>query len=80
MATTALLDNLKSEVSEEDISRRNAIINLLEEWGLIKVLDKSLMENIMPINGLKILQYSERDTWDLIPKFNTGTLRKFFSE
>jgi hypothetical protein len=74
------LDNLKSEVSEEDISRRNAIINLLEEWDLIEVLDESLMENIMPINGLKILQYSERDTWDLIPKFNTGTLRKFFSE
>jgi hypothetical protein len=74
------LDNLKSEVSEEDISRRNAIINLLKEWNLIEVLDESLMENIMPINGLKILQYSERDTWDLIPKFNTGTLRKFFSE
>ena len=74
------LDNLKSEVSDEDIQRRNAIINLLEEWGLIKVQDSNMIENRMGINGVKILRYDERDDWDLIPKFNTGTLRKFFSE
>jgi hypothetical protein len=74
------LDNLKSEVSDEDIQRRNAIINLLEEWGLIKVQDSNMIENRMSINGVKILRYDERDDWDLIPKFNTGTLRKFFAE
>ena len=74
------LDNLKSEVSDEDIQRRNAIINLLEEWGLIKVQDSNMIENRMGINGVKILRYDERDDWDLIPKFNTGTLRKFFAE
>jgi len=74
------LDNLKSDVSDEDIQRRNAIINLLQEWGLIEVLDSKLIEDRMGINGVKILRYDERDDWDLIPKFNTGTLRKFFSE
>jgi hypothetical protein len=74
------LDNLKSEVSDEDIQRRNAIINLLEEWGLIKVQDSNMIENRMGINGVKILRYDERDDWELIPKFNTGTLRKFFAE
>ena len=74
------LDNLKSDVTDEDIKRRNAIIKLLEEWELIKVSNSSLIENKMQINGLKILRYDERDDWDLIPKFNTGTLRKFFSE
>jgi len=74
------LDNLKSDVSEEDILRRNAIINLLEEWDLIEVLDPAKIEQKMKITGLKILRYDERDDWDLIPKFNTGTLRKFFSE
>ena len=74
------LDNLKSDVTEEDLMRRNAIIKLLLEWGLIEVVDKSLIENKMPINGLKILRYDERDDWELIPKFNTGTLRRFFSE
>ena len=74
------LDNLKSDVSEEDILRRNAIINLLQEWDLIEVLDPAKIEQKMKITGLKILRYDERDDWDLIPKFNTGTLRKFFSE
>jgi hypothetical protein len=53
---------------------------LLEEWGLIKVQDSNMIENRMGINGVKILRYDERDDWDLIPKFNTGTLRKFFAE
>lgn len=74
------LDNLKSEVSDEDIQRRNAIVNLLEEWDLIEVHDPKMIENKMGINGVKILRYDERDDWDLIPKFNTGTLRKFFAE
>jgi len=74
------LDNLKSDVTEEDFQRRNAIINLLQEWDLIEVLDPAKIENKMKITGLKILRYDERDDWDLIQKFNTGTLRKFFSE
>ena len=74
------LDNLPSDVSEEDLKRRNAIIKLLEDWELITVADPALIENRMSINGLKILRYDERDDWDLIPKFNTGTLRKFFAE
>lgn len=74
------LDNLKSDVSEEDLLRRNAVIKLLEDWDLIKVTDPEMIEKRMPINGIKILRYEERDDWDLIPKFNTGTLRKFFAE
>lgn len=74
------LDNLPSETSEEDLMRRNAVIKLLEDWDLIKVTNPSQIEKRMGINGLKVLRYDERDDWDLIPKFNTGTLRKFFSE
>lgn len=74
------LDNLKSDVTQEDLQRRNAIVNLLQEWDLIEVLDPSKIEDKMKITGLKILRYDERDDWDLIQKFNTGTLRKFFSE
>ena len=74
------LDNLQSDASDEDISRRNTIIKLLEDWDFIEVLDKKKTEKKMSINGIKILRYEERDEWDLIPKFNTGTLRKFFAE
>ena len=73
------LDGLPSNVSEEDIKRRNAIIDLLEEWELIEVVDKEKIKEKLQINGLKIIKYTEKDDWDLIPKFNPGTLRKFFN-
>lgn len=73
------LDGLPSNVSEEDIKRRNAIVKLLEEWELIEVVDKEKIKNTMPISGLKIIKYNERDDWELIPKFNPGSLRKFFN-
>ena len=73
------LDGLPSNVSEEDIKRRNAIVKLLEEWELLEVVDKEKIKDTMPISGLKIIKYNERDDWELIPKFNPGSLRKFFN-
>jgi hypothetical protein len=73
------LDGLPSNVSEEDIKRRNAIIQLLEEWELLEIIDKEKTADKMPINGLKIIKYGERDNWELIPKFNPGSLRRFFN-
>jgi hypothetical protein len=73
------LDDLPSNVSEEDYMRRNAIVKLLEEWELLDIVEKEKVESSMPINGLKIIKYSEKDNWQLVPKFNTGSLRKFFN-
>jgi hypothetical protein len=73
------LDGLPSNVSEEDIKRRNAIIQLLEEWELLEIIDKEKTVDKMPINGLKIIKYGEKDNWELIPKFNPGSLRRFFN-
>jgi hypothetical protein len=73
------LDGLPSNVSEEDIKRRNAIIKLLEEWELLKVVDKEKVKDAMPLSGLKIIKYTEKEQWELIPKFNPGSLRKFFN-
>lgn len=73
------LDGLPSNVSEEDTKRRNAIISLLEEWELIDVVDKDKIKDKMQVNGIKIIKHEEKDSWELIPKFNPGTLRKFFN-
>ena len=73
------LDGLPSNVSEEDTKRRNAIAQLLEDWELLEVIDKDKIKDRLPINALKIIRYSEKDDWDLIPKFNPGSLRKFFN-
>lgn len=67
------LDGKPSNISENDIQRRNAIANLLEEWGLVKILNPELMENnIAPIHQIKIISFKEKDSWDLITKYNIG--------
>jgi hypothetical protein len=73
------LDGLPSNTSEEDIKRRNTIVKLLEDWDLLEVIDKEKIKSNLPINALKIIKYEEKDNWDLIPKFNPGSLRKFFN-
>jgi hypothetical protein len=73
------LDGLPSNVTEEDIKRRNAIISLLEEWDLLDVVDKHKIKDKIPINALKIIKHEEKNNWNLIPKFNPGSLRKFFN-
>ena len=67
------LDGKPSNISENDIQRRNAIANLLEEWGLVKILNPKLMEdNIAPLHQVKIISFKEKDDWELITKYNIG--------
>ena len=67
------LDGKPSNISENDIQRRNAIANLLEEWGLVKVLNRKLIEgNIAPLHQIKIISFKEKDDWNLIAKYNIG--------
>ena len=67
------LDGKPSNLSENDIQRRNAIAQLLEEWGLIKILNPRVMENnIAPLHQIKIISFKEKDDWELIPKYNIG--------
>ena len=68
-----LLDNKPSNLSENDVQRRNAIADLLEEWGLLKILNPAIMEdNIAPIHQIKIISFKEKDQWELITKYNIG--------
>ena len=67
------LDGKPSNISENDIQRRNAIANLLEEWGLVTILNKELMkDNIAPLHQVKIISFKEKDDWSLITKYNIG--------
>ena len=67
------LDGKPSNISENDIQRRNAIANLLEEWGLIKILNKEIMtDNSAPLHQIKIIAFKEKDQWELIAKYNIG--------
>jgi hypothetical protein len=67
------LDGKPSNLSENDIQRRNAIANLLEEWGLVKIMNRKAIEgNIAPLHQIKIISFKEKDDWNLIAKYNIG--------
>lgn len=73
------LDGKPSNISENDIHRRNAIAKLLEEWGLIKIMNPEIMvDKIAPLHQIKIISFKEKDEWDLIAKYQIGTKKKEF--
>jgi hypothetical protein len=70
------LDGKDSSFSEEDAGRRNTIANLLEEWGLIRVIDPEKTQgNVAPLSQIKILPFKEKPEWELIAKYNIGVRR-----
>ena len=67
------LDGKLSTITENDIQRRNAIANLLEEWGLLKIINYDIVEhNMAPIHQINIIAFKEKDDWELIAKYNIG--------
>lgn len=67
------LDGKASNFSEEDKGRRNVIVSLLEEWGLIKVVDETeIKEPRVPMSQVKILPHKEKNEWELVAKYNIG--------
>jgi hypothetical protein len=68
------LDGKPTDITENDLSRRNAIVKLLEDWGLVTVVRKQQIENPPPIflSQIKILSHKEKDDWQLVPKYNIG--------
>lgn len=70
------LDDLPTSINSEDIGRRNTIACLLEEWGLLKVVDKNKIGEKVPLNKIKILPYKEKNEWELCPKYHIGRSKK----
>ncbi len=67
------LDGKPSNFSEEDMGRRNTIVNLLAEWGLLKiVVVEKAKEPRTPLSQIKILAYKDRNNWELVAKYNIG--------
>ena len=68
------LDGKPTDITENDLSRRNAIVKLLEDWELVKVVRKEQIETPAPIflSQIKILSHKEKRAWHLVPKYNIG--------
>lgn len=67
-----LLDGKKSNLEENDVARRNTIAQLMSDWGLISIEDKSKLKPLAPLRQIKILSFKEKDEWELCPKYNIG--------
>lgn len=68
-----VLDGLSSDISDEDLGRRNVIVKLLVEWGLIDAVDEEeYKEPMIPLSKLKIISHKEKGDWQLIPKYHIG--------
>ena len=65
------LDGKDTNISENDIARRNTIANLLSDWGLINVVGKSTVE-AAPLSQIKVISFKEKNEWSLETKYNIG--------
>lgn len=71
-----ILDNKDSNITVGDIERRNTIANLLEDWGLLKVVQKSTTNTQSILSQIKIVSYKEKGEWELVPKYNIGQKKR----
>lgn len=70
------LDGKYANLTVNDVQRRNRIVQLLADWDLITVVDVSKIQDIAPLNQIKVLSYKEKDEWTLETKYNIGTKKK----
>jgi hypothetical protein len=67
------LDGLPTDIDDTDIGRRNTIANLLEEWGLLDIVDnKKAADPIVSLAQMKIIPHKEKNNWELVPKYHIG--------
>ena len=69
------LDGKRANLSINDVQRRNRIIQLLADWGLIEVIKPDTISDIAPLNQIKVIAYKEKADWILETKYNIGKKR-----
>ena len=66
------LDGKKANLSVNDVQRRNRIVQLLSDWGLVGVLFSDSIKDIAPLNQIKVISYKDKGDWMLETKYNIG--------
>ena len=70
------LDGKHANLTINDVQRRNRIINLLSDWGLISILKPESISDVAPLNQIKVLSYKDKGDWTLETKYNIGKKKK----
>lgn len=66
------LDGKKANLSLNDIQRRNKIIQLLSDWGLIEIVDTDSVADTAPLSQIKVISFKDKGSWILESKYNIG--------
>tara|TARA_B100000003_G_scaffold205848_1_gene220203 strand:+ start:584 stop:1009 length:426 start_codon:yes stop_codon:yes gene_type:complete len=66
------LDGKKANLSSNDVQRRNRIIQLLSDWGLVGIAQKESIVDVAPLSQIKVLSFKEKGEWTLESKYNIG--------
>ena len=66
------LDGKHANLSINDVQRRNRIVRLLSDWGLISIANEDTVLDIAPLNQIKVLSYKDKGDWILEQKYNIG--------
>jgi hypothetical protein len=67
------LDGKPTDITDNDLARRNTVANLLEDWELLKIVNKEqTKEPTVSLSQVKIISHKEKADWELIPKYNIG--------
>ncbi len=74
------LDGKHANLTQNDVQRRNRIVQLLVDWGLVDILDANKIQDIAPLNQIKVLSYKDKGDWILETKYNIGAKKKKVEE
>lgn len=67
-----MMDGKSSDFSDDDRQRRNAIASLLEEWGLVQIINPQVVVDCAPMNHIKVLRFDDKHLWTLKSKYSVG--------
>ena len=70
------LDGKHANLTSNDVQRRNRIAQLLADWGLVGIVDADKIQDIAPLNHIKVLSYKDKGDWILETKYNIGAKKK----
>ena len=70
------LDGKHANLTLNDVQRRNRIAQLLADWGLISIVDADKIQDIAPLNQIKVLAFRDKQEWILETKYNIGSKKK----
>jgi hypothetical protein len=66
------LDGKQADLSDNDLQRRNTVAHLLEDWGLVDIVNADDCEDTAPLSQIKVLAFGEKKDWNLVAKYNIG--------